>query len=126
MQDASAGPKSGEGVWLWLAKILTGGLIIFILIIHFIVNHLVAEGGLLSWADVVQYYTNPIIPIMEIIFLIFVVSHALMGLRSVILDLKPSKTVLKGIDGLFIIIGIGAVIYGTWLIFAIMAQGTGI
>ncbi len=126
MQDASAGPKSGEGVWLWLTKIITGGLIIIILIIHFIVNHLVAEGGLLTWADVVQYYSNPIIPIMEIAFLIFVVSHALIGLRSIILDLKPSKAVLKGVDGLFIITGIVAVIYGVWLVFAIIAQGTGV
>jgi len=126
MQDASSGPKSGEGVWLWLAKILTGGLIIIILFIHFIVNHLVAQGGLLTWADVVKYYTNPVIPIMEIAFLIFVVSHSLIGLRSIVLDLKPTQTILKAVDWLFTLVGIFAVIYGVWLVFAIISQGKGI
>jgi len=122
MLDASSGPKSGEGVWLWLTKIITGFFIIFILIIHFVVNHLVAPGGLLTWADVVKYYQNPIIPIMEIGFLAFVVSHSLIGLRSIILDLKPPRSLLKGIDWLFSAVGVVAVIYGIWLIFAIIAQ----
>ncbi|MCE1255196.1 MAG: hypothetical protein LWX83_16815 [Anaerolineae bacterium] len=123
MQDASAGPKSGEGMWLWLAKIVSGGLIFFFLLLHFVVNHLVAIGGLLKWADVVQYYLNPVIPVVEGLFLIFVVSHALMGLRSVILDLKPTRALLKVLDGLFVIIGIVAVVYGIWLINAIVAHG---
>ena len=123
MLDASSGPKSGEGMWLWLFKILSGGIIIFLLIVHFIVNHLVAPGGLLSWADVVRYYTNPVIPIMEIGFLAFVVSHSLIGLRSIILDLKPSRSILKVVDWLFILVGVFAVIYGIWLVFAIIAQG---
>jgi succinate dehydrogenase / fumarate reductase, membrane anchor subunit len=126
MLDASSGPKSGEGMWLWLAKILTGGLVLIILFIHFVVNHLVATGGLLTWADVVKYYTNPIIPIMEIAFLIFVVSHALIGLRSIVLDLKPTRSILKVIDWLFTLAGCVAVVYGIWLIFAIVAQGKGV
>ena len=104
MLDASSGPKSGEGVWLWLTKIITGFFIIFILIIHFVVNHLVAPGGLLTWADVVKYYQNPIIPIMEIGFLAFVVSHSLIGLRSIILDLKPPRSLLKGLIGCFLLL----------------------
>ena len=123
MLDASSGPKSGEGVWLWLTKIITGLFIIIILIIPFVVNHLVAAGGLLTWADVVKYYQNPIIPIMEIGFLAFVVSHSLIGLRSIILDLKPTRSLVNVVNWLFTAIGIGAVIYGIWLIFAIVAQG---
>jgi len=125
MLNAPSGPKSGEGAWLWLTKIITGFFIIILLIIHFVVNHLVAPGGLLTWANVVKYYQNPIIPIMEIGFLAFVVSHALIGLRSVILDLKPPRSVLKVIDWLFTAVAIASVIYGIWLIFAIVAQGSG-
>jgi succinate dehydrogenase / fumarate reductase, membrane anchor subunit len=127
MLDASSGPKSGEGVWLWLTKIITGALIIIILIIHFIVNHLAMPGGLLTWKDVVQYYSsNPIIPIMEIAFLIFVVSHSLIGLRSIILDLKPSRGVLKVVDWIFILGGCTAVVYGIWIVVAVIAQGQGV
>jgi succinate dehydrogenase / fumarate reductase, membrane anchor subunit len=125
MLDASSGPKSGEGIWLWLTKIITGGLILFILFIHLIVNHLAADG-LLSWADVVNYYAIPIIPLMEAAFLIFVVSHSLIGLRSIILDLKPSRSVLKVIDWLFIVGGTVAVVYGIWLIFAIIGLKSGV
>ncbi len=91
-------PRSGEGAGLWFLKILTGFLVIVVLVIHLIVNHLIVEGGLLTYADVVRYYQNPIIPIMEIAFLIFVVTHALIGLRSVLLDLHPSNKVLRIIN----------------------------
>jgi succinate dehydrogenase / fumarate reductase membrane anchor subunit len=116
-------PRSGEGAGLWFLKILTGFLVIVVLIIHLIVNHLIVEGGLLTYADVVRYYQNPIIPIMEIAFLIFVVTHALMGLRSVLLDLHPSNKVLKLINYGLVVLGVGSIAYGTWLILVIVGRG---
>jgi succinate dehydrogenase / fumarate reductase membrane anchor subunit len=93
-------------------------------LIHLVVNHFVAEGGLLTYADVVAYYRIPIIPIMEIAFLIIVVSHALIGLRSIILDLRPSRQTLTAINWLFVVIGIVSVVYGIWLIQVIVAKGS--
>ncbi len=116
-------PKSGENAWLWLVKIVTGLLIVIILGIHLVVNHFVAEGGLLTWADVVAYYQNPLIPIMEIAFLIFVVTHALIGVRSILLDLHPSRSTLNVINWAFLLIGAGFIVYGIWLVGAVMAQG---
>lgn len=116
-------PKSGENTWLWLLKIVSGALIILVLGIHLVVNHFVAEGGLLTWADVVAYYQNPIIPIMEITFLVAVVAHALTGLRSILLDLRPSRSALAAINWIFSLVGAGAILYGIWLVFAIIAQG---
>jgi succinate dehydrogenase / fumarate reductase membrane anchor subunit len=116
-------PRSGEGAGLWFLKILTGFLVIVVLIIHLIVNHLIVEGGLLTYADVVRYYQNSIIPIMEIAFLIFVVTHALMGLRSVLLDLHPSNKVLKLINYGLVVLGVGSIAYGTWLILVIVGRG---
>jgi succinate dehydrogenase / fumarate reductase membrane anchor subunit len=116
-------PRSGEGAGLWFLKILTGFLVIIVLIIHLIVNHLIVEGGLLTYADVVRYYQNPIIPIMEIAFLIFVVTHALMGLRSVLLDLHPSNKVLRLINYGLVVLGVGSIAYGTWLILVIVGRG---
>jgi succinate dehydrogenase / fumarate reductase membrane anchor subunit len=116
-------PRSGEGAGLWFLKILTGFLVIVVLIIHLIVNHLIVEGGLLTYADVVRYYQNPIIPIMEIAFLIFVVTHALMGLRSVLLDLHPSNKVLRLINYGLVVLGVGSIAYGTWLILVIVGRG---
>lgn len=123
MEKSLYGPKSGEGTWLWFIKAATGVLVIVILGVHFVVNHLVAPTGLLSYADVIKYYQNPIIPIMEILFVIFVVSHALIGLRGILLDLKPTRAVLTGINWLFTAVGLAAIVYGIWLILAIASKG---
>ena len=116
-------PRSGENAGLWFLKILTGFLVILILLVHLVVNHLIVEGGLLSYADVLQYYQNPLIPIMEIAFLVFVVSHALMGLRSVLLDLHPSNRVLKIINYGLVILGLGSISYGVWLVLVLVSRG---
>jgi len=116
-------PKSGETAWLWLVKIVTGPLLIILILIHFIVNHFMAEGGLLTYTDVIAYYQNPLIPAMEILFLATVVTHSLIGLRGIILDLKPSRSILKVIDWILVIAGVSAVLYGTWLALTIASTG---
>ena len=115
-------PKPGENSWLWLIKIVTGPFLIVLILIHFIVNHFIGQNGLLTYADVIAYYKNPIIPIMEICFLAAVVTHSLSGLRGIILDLKPSRSLLKIIDWILVIVGILAVSYGTWLALVIATK----
>ena len=114
---------SGENSWLWLVKIVTGPLLIVLLFIHLVVNHFIGQTGLLTYADVVAYYRNPFIPIMEICFLAAVVLHSLTGLRGILLDLKPSRSVLKVIDWILVLGGITAVSYGTWLVLTIASRG---
>lgn len=118
-------PKSGENTWLWLLKIASGLLIVIILFVHYIYNHMVPENALMTYEDVVQYYQNPIVPLMEIIFVTFVVTHALLGLRSIILDLRPSRTVLSLINWSFLIVGAVSIVYGVWLILLIVSRGSG-
>ncbi len=115
--------KAREGAGVWIFKIFAGLFIVLLLGLHFVVNHLVAPGGLLSYADVVAYYQIPIIPIIEGIFLILVVSHALVGLRSIILDLNPSDRALKIVTNVLWVIGIAAVIYGIWLLVVMAGRG---
>jgi succinate dehydrogenase / fumarate reductase membrane anchor subunit len=122
-QNISA-PHSGENTWLWLVKILTGPLLLILLGIHLTVNHFLGtEHGLLSYADVVAYYQNPIIPMMEILFLAAVVTHSLSGLRGIILDLKPSRSILKILDVVLMLFGVSVVIYGVWLVTVIVSKG---
>jgi succinate dehydrogenase hydrophobic anchor subunit len=116
-------PKSREGAWLWLYKIVAGLMIVVLLGLHLVINHLVAPGGLLTYADVVRYYQNPIIPVIEVLFLVFVVSHALVGLRSIVMDLHPSGAVLRVVDWLLVLLGSGSIIYGVWLILVIVQKG---
>ena len=116
-------PRSGENSWWYLVKIVTGVLLVVLLGIHLVVNHFIGQHGLLTYADIVAYYQNPIIPIMEICFLAVVVLHSLTGLRGIILDLKPSRTILQVMDTLMVIVGVAAVAYGTWLILVIKSRG---
>lgn len=117
--------KPTENTWLWLVKVFAGLFIVVLMGIHFIVNHLVAPGGLLTYTDVIAYYQNPIIPIMEGFFLIFVVGHALLGVRSIILDLNPKPTRMRWIDFILFSLGTAAVIYGIWLIIILVLKGIG-
>ncbi|BCY18466.1 MAG: hypothetical protein GYA12_08675 [Chloroflexi bacterium] len=111
-----------ENTLLWFIKVLAGGLILVFLIIHFIVNHLVAPGGLLTFADVIKYYQNPAVLVMEGFFLTFVLVHALLGLRSIILDLRPSDKLMKVVNTVLVVLGTGTLIYGIWLLIAVRAM----
>jgi succinate dehydrogenase / fumarate reductase membrane anchor subunit len=59
---------------------------------------------------------------MEAIFLSVVVSHSLIGMRSIILDLKPSRSTLRMLDVALVIFGVTATGYGLWLLQAVVAQ----
>jgi succinate dehydrogenase hydrophobic anchor subunit len=114
--------KDQEKALLWFIKVLAGGLIMVFLVIHFIVNHLVAPGGLLTFADVVRYYQNPAVIVMEGFFLTFVLVHALLGMRSIVLDLHPSDGMMKIVNIGLIVLGIAVLVYGIWLLLAVRAM----
>jgi succinate dehydrogenase hydrophobic anchor subunit len=121
----AAGPKPNENMWMWLLKLVTGVLVFVLIIVHIIVNHLVASTGLLTYADVVAYLSNPWIAFMESCFLVIVVVHALLGTRSILLDLHPSEKAILAIDWGMRIIGLPAIIYGLWLIQVIIHSKAG-
>jgi succinate dehydrogenase / fumarate reductase membrane anchor subunit len=116
-------PRTSENTWLWMIKILTGPLLVILLFIHLLVNHFLGQTGLLTYADVVAYYRNPIIPAMEILFLATVVTHSLTGLRGILLDLNPTRRLLKVMDWGLALLGVAAVAYGVWLVLAIVSKG---
>lgn len=122
MINAKSAPKAGESTWLWLIKMLSGALIVILLLVHFIVNHFAAEGVLLTYDDVIAYFSNPWIVLMEITFLITVVSHGLIGLRSIILDLNPARSVMRVTDWVLVIVGVVSIGYGIWLALVIASR----
>ena len=62
---------------------------------------------------------NIFIPIIEAAFLICVVAHSLIGMRSIFLDLNLSGKVQKLIDIVMILLGSFSIIYGIWLVIII-------
>src|SRR5688572_5295520 len=101
-----AGRRANERAGLWVAKAVTGMLIFTILMVHLVVNHLVAEGGLMSYAAVVAYMSKPWVLAMEMIFLVLVVTHSLLGVRGIILDLQPSAAFVRLADLALLVLGI--------------------
>lgn len=121
MIETKSSPKANESVWLWLLKIISGLLIVFFLGTHFFINHLTgtAEGGMLTFEEVLKMYTQPGYLILEGLFITTVISHGLIGLRGVILDLNLASGTMKVLDALFLIVGVGAIGYGIWLLLTV-------
>jgi len=126
LSSSVSGPRPGENTWIWLIKIATGPLLVIVLVLHFIVNHYFGSmpSGLMTYDDVIKYFQNPIIPAIEILFLITVVTHCLIGLRSIILDMNPSRNTLNIVTSLLVILGGSSVVYGIWLALTIASKGS--
>jgi succinate dehydrogenase hydrophobic anchor subunit len=120
-----SGPRPGENTWLWLTKIITGPLLLLILGLHLTVNHYLGSmsSGLMTYDDVIRYFQNPLIVPIEILFLVTVVTHCLIGLRGIVLDMNPSRSVLSIVTWLLVILGLSSVGYGIWLAVVIASKG---
>lgn len=105
--------------WGWFWQAATGLGLIILLALHMIANHFVAEGGIRDFAGVVEYLRNPIIIVLEVLFLITVTSHALLGVRAILFDLGLSERAEKRVTGLLTVIGVLTVAYGLWLTWTI-------
>ncbi len=108
-----------SGAVRWLLQAVSGLLLIALLGVHMIANHYIAAGGLRTYEEVVAYLSHPVVLAWEVIFLIIVTFHAVLGVRSVLYDLGPSPHTQQWIDRLVGLAGIGAVLYGLWLLWAI-------
>lgn len=124
--SSTSGPRPGENTWLWLTKIITGPLLLIILGLHFTVNHYMGSmsSGLMTYEDVIRYFQNPIVVVIEILFLITVVTHSLIGFHGILLDMHPSRTLLMMSTWLHVILGIAAIVYGVWLALTIASLGS--
>jgi succinate dehydrogenase hydrophobic anchor subunit len=70
--------------WLW--QVFTGIGLVILLGLHMIANHFIAKGGLRDYQEVVTYLRDPVILSLEVLFLICVTTHALLGVRAIFLD----------------------------------------
>jgi succinate dehydrogenase hydrophobic anchor subunit len=112
-------PRNSSGTLRWFTQAGLGILLVVLLSVHLIANHWVAPQGLLSHADVVRYYDVPGIALMEILFLVVVTAHCLLGLHSILLDTNLSSYLKIALTWLLVVLGIVIVIYGirlTWTV----------
>jgi succinate dehydrogenase hydrophobic membrane anchor protein len=108
--NAFAQESRPTAAWLW--QVVTGVGLVVLLGLHMVANHFIAKGGLRDYAAVVAYLRNPIILVLEILFLVCVTTHALLGVRAIFLDFGLSDRVEQLLTRTLKWIGILTVVYG--------------
>ena len=118
MENPFAQEPKASSTWYWQA--FTGVALLLLLGLHFIANHFIATGGIRDFADVVSYLRNPIILVLEVLFLVVVATHAMLGVRAIIMDLGISDQAEKRLSKVLTVVGVLTVGYGLWLTWAII------
>ena len=110
-------PKASWG-WLW--QVITGVGLVILLGLHIIANHFIAQGGLRDFAEVLAYLRNPIFLVLEVLFLVFVATHAMLGVRAIVTDFGLSDRAEKRLSRVLTVVGVVTVGYGLWLTWVII------
>ena len=111
-----------SGTWIWQA--LTGIVLVILLSLHMIAHHFVVEGGLRTYEDVLRYVANPIIIVLEVIFLGVVTYHAMAGVRAILFDLDMSDRAKTRTTRVLTVIGLILVAWGLYLSFYLFRIAT--
>lgn len=112
MEDKNAKRRGSLG---WILQAGSGVFLLALLGLHMIMQHYVVEGGMRDYNEVIEYMAKPALMLLEVLFLIFVTYHALVGLRSIIFDLGLKEKTQKIVTNVLWVIGVATVIYGIWL-----------
>ena len=106
--------SSRGGMWPWLGQRVTAVLVIVTIMIHLVLTHFVAIGHL-SYDNIGDRLAAGVVVANDIVLLLAVVFHGLNGLRMVVLDWGLANSgARRGFDAALWVIGVAAVIFGTW------------
>lgn len=108
--------------WRWTVG--SGIALLVLVAVHLVANHFVVDevGGLRTYRQVLEYIGHPVILVIEIGFLLTVTVHAMLGLRSVLLDREPTARLRRTIDAGLVTLGTLTVAYGLFLILTLAAR----
>jgi succinate dehydrogenase hydrophobic anchor subunit len=108
--------------WRWTA--ITGISLLVLVTIHMVAHHFTVDeiGGLRTYRDVLEYVSTPIIFVIECVFLVAVTAHAMLGLRSVLLDFGLSARWRRVVDRGLVVLGIATAAYGLVLISVLVSR----
>ena len=114
MADA---PQGGQPR-AWLSTAFTGMALLVLVTVHMVAHHFVVQevGGLRTYHQVLEYIGNPVIFVIEAVFLVVVTWHAMLGLRAVALDLALPARLERLVRPGVIVLGAVTVAYGLVLI----------
>ena len=102
--------------WRWTVG--SGVALVVLAAVHMIAQHFIVDepGGMRTYQQVLDYLANPIIFTVECGFLFAVTIHAMLGVRSILLDLDPRPRVRRCIEPGLWVLGTSTVAYGLVLL----------
>jgi succinate dehydrogenase hydrophobic anchor subunit len=102
----------------WKATAYSGVALLLLVTVHMVAHHFVVKevGGLRTYAQVLDYVSNPVMFVIEVLFLVVVTTHAMLGLRSVLFDFGLSARSKRMVARGLLMLGIVTVAYGVTLI----------
>jgi succinate dehydrogenase hydrophobic anchor subunit len=116
--EAPATERGVNGSRIWRLTALSGVAVLVLVTVHMVAHHFVVDeiGGLRTYAQVLDYLANPVIFVLECLFLVVVTIHAMLGVRSVLFDLglsaRAQLLVSRGLTAL----GLVTIVYGFLLV----------
>lgn len=114
-------PSNTNSTLSWFIQAGLGIMLVILLGVHLIANHWIAPQGLLGYEDIIRYFNVPGIAAMELLFLIVVTTHCLLGVHSILLDLNLSSRLKTLCKWILIVIGVTIILYGFRLTYLIAA-----
>ena len=114
----------GRQTLVWQATAATGVGLVVLITVHMVAHHFVVQrtGGLRSYQQVLEYVANPVIFTIELLFLVVVTVHAMLGLRSVLFDLATGERARAWISRALVVLGVVTVAYGVTLIVTLASR----
>jgi len=123
VRQPSRSQRGRGGTTAWLLQAVSGVLLIFLLGAHIVAQHFVVRGGLRDYAQVMSYLANPAVLVMEGLFVVVLIWHAMLGLRAVLLDFgfgrRGQALITRGV----VVLGAVTAGYSFWLIATLAARG---
>lgn len=117
-----------RNTYLWFMQLVTGVLIAVLLSIHMAIQHLadilrffgVEISDPTSWTSMIERSREVIWAGIYIALLAVVLSHALNGLRNVILEVTPAARTERVVTGVILAIGIVVFIWASYVPIALL------
>jgi succinate dehydrogenase hydrophobic anchor subunit len=116
--------RGGRQPLVWRATASTGVALVVLITVHMVAHHFVVQetGGLRSYRQVLEYVANPVMFTIELLFLVVVTVHAMLGLRSVLFDLATGERARAWISRALVVLGVVTVAYGITLIVTLASR----
>jgi len=116
--------ETNRGSLAWVYQAISGALVLVLITLHMVAQHFLVSTGLRNFADVIAWLSNPIMVVIEVLFLVVVTWHGLLGLRAVIFDFGLSERSERAITRVLYVVFAVTVIYGVWLLYTVINYKT--